>query len=141
MCRTSRRERVLKPRRGFSSLAAGLGVVACLGSALTGEGAADKRNVLFIAVDDLNDWVGYLGGHPQARTPHIDALASKGAAFTHAYCPAPVCGPSRTALMYGIFPHRSGSYGHHKVYEPKTLLSQERVPLNLAFQKNGSFAS
>lgn len=100
-----------------------------------------QPNVLFIAVDDLNDWVGYLGGHPQASTPHIDALAKEGAAFMHAYCPAPVCGPSRTALMYGIYPHKSGSYGHHEVYAPKALIPQERVPLNLAFQNNGYYTA
>ena len=34
-----------------------------------------RPNVLFVAVDDLNDWIGVLGGHPQARTPNIDRLA------------------------------------------------------------------
>ncbi|MCH7227326.1 sulfatase [Haloferula sp. A504] len=103
--------------------------------------AADKPNVLFIAVDDLNDWVGYLGGHPQARTPHIDALARKGVAFQHAYCPAPVCGPSRTALMYGMAPHKSGSYGHHEIYSPAKRLPESQMPLNEVFQKNGYYTA
>ena len=46
----------------------------------------DRPNILFIAVDDLNDWVGCLGGHPQAKTPHIDKLASKGVLFEQAHC-------------------------------------------------------
>jgi arylsulfatase A-like enzyme len=71
-----------------------------------------KPNILFIAVDDLNDWTGYLGGHPQAKTPNIDRLASKGVAFTHAYCSAPLCNPSRVSLLTGILPSNSGVYGN-----------------------------
>ena len=56
--------------------------------------AAEKPNVLIIAVDDLNDWIGPLRGHPQARTPHLDRLAARGVVFTHAYCAAPACNPS-----------------------------------------------
>jgi arylsulfatase A-like enzyme len=56
--------------------------------------AADRPNVPLITVDDLNDWVGHLGGHPQVRTPHIDALAKRGVSFTNAYTAAPVCNPS-----------------------------------------------
>ena len=56
----------------------------------------DRPNVLFIAVDDLNDWVGCLGGHPQAKTPNIDRLAKKGVLFEQAHCAAPLCSPSRT---------------------------------------------
>ena len=56
----------------------------------------DRRlNVLFIAVDDLNDWVGCLGGHPQARTPHLDRLAERSVLFSNAHCQAPICNPSR----------------------------------------------
>ncbi len=73
-------------------------------------GAAEKPNVLFIAIDDLNDWVGCLAGHPQARTPNLDRLASSGLLFTNAHCPAPACNPSRTAVFTGISPHRSGLY-------------------------------
>ncbi|HUV63884.1 MAG TPA: sulfatase [Sedimentisphaerales bacterium] len=72
--------------------------------------AASKPNVLFISVDDLNDWVGCLGGHPQARTPNIDRLAASGMLFTNAHCAAPACNPSRTAIMTGISPHTSGLY-------------------------------
>ncbi len=67
-------------------------------------------NVLFIAVDDLNDWTGCLGGHPQAVTPNIDRLAASGMLFTNAHCAAPACNPSRTAIMTGISPHTSGLY-------------------------------
>ncbi len=103
--------------------------------------AADKPNVLFIAIDDLNDWTGFSGGHPQAQTPNMDTLAKQGTVFTHAYCSAPACGPSRTSLMYGIYPHKSGSYGHHATYDPKNLLPRSRLPLNLSFQENGYYTA
>lgn len=71
---------------------------------------ADQPNVLFIAIDDLNDWIGCLGGHPQTLTPNLDRLASKGQLFRNAYCPAPSCNPSRSAIFTGLPPHRSGLY-------------------------------
>ena len=71
-----------------------------------------RPNVLFIAVDDLNDWVGCLGGHPQAKTPNIDKLARKGVLFEQAYCAAPLCSPSRTAVMMGLRPSTTGIYGN-----------------------------
>ena len=72
----------------------------------------DRPNVLFIAVDDLNDWVGCLGGHPQAKTPNIDRLAEKGVLFDQAHCAAPLCSPSRTSIMTGLRPSTTGIYGN-----------------------------
>jgi arylsulfatase A-like enzyme len=69
-----------------------------------------KLNVLFIASDDLNDWIGCLGGHPDAKTPNIDALARRGVLFSNAHCAAPCCGPSRAALLTGVAPWESGVY-------------------------------
>lgn len=72
---------------------------------------ADRRpNILMIAVDDLNDWVGCLGGHPQAQTPHIDRLAKRGVLFANAHCQAPVCQPSRASLMTSRLPSSTGLY-------------------------------
>lgn len=72
--------------------------------------AAEKPNVLFIAIDDLNHWVGHLGRNPQTKTPNIDRLAKMGVTFTRAYCAAPVCNPSRAALMSGLRPGSTGVY-------------------------------
>jgi arylsulfatase A-like enzyme len=72
--------------------------------------AADQPNVLFIAVDDLNHWVGHLGRNSQAKTPNIDRLAKMGVSFKHAYCAVPACEPSRCALMSGRRPWTSGCY-------------------------------
>lgn len=76
----------------------------------TGLGAG-KPNVLFIAIDDQNDWIGCLGGHPQVKTPHIDALAARGTLFTNAHCQAPLCNPSRSSLLTGLRPSSTGIYG------------------------------
>ena len=72
--------------------------------------APPKPNVLFIAIDDLNDWVGCLDGHPQARTPNIDQLAKRGTLFTNAHCQGPICGPSRASLLSGLYVHTTGVY-------------------------------
>ena len=73
--------------------------------------AEDERpNVLFLAIDDLNDWVGCLGAHPQVKTPNIDRLAERGTLFTNAHCQAPICGPSRASLLSGLHPHVTGVY-------------------------------
>ncbi len=76
--------------------------------------AADRPKVLFIAVDDLNDWISPLGGHPQTKTPHFERLAKQSMLFTNAYCAAPSCNPSRTAIFTGIPPHRSGLYDNRQ---------------------------
>ena len=72
--------------------------------------ASDRPNVLFIALDDLNDWIGPMGGHPQAKTPNLDRLAASGVFFDNAHCAAPACNPSRTAIFTGLSPHHSGMY-------------------------------
>ena len=72
---------------------------------------SQKPNVLFIAVDDLNDWIGCMGGHPNTKTPNIDKLASRGTLFMNAHCQAPICGPSRASLMTGLRPSTTGIYG------------------------------
>jgi arylsulfatase A-like enzyme len=73
-------------------------------------GAAKKPNVLLISIDDLNDWVGCMGGHPQAKTPNIDRVAKMGTLFNNAHCQSPVCNPSRASMMTGRYPHTSGVY-------------------------------
>lgn len=76
--------------------------------------AADRPNVLFISIDDLNHWVGHLGRNSQAKTPNIDRLAAMGVTFTNAHTAVPACEPSRCALMGGRRPWTSGCYknGH-----------------------------
>ncbi len=73
--------------------------------------APTKPNVLFLAIDDLNDWVGCLKGHPQVQTPNIDRLAARGTLFTNAHTQSPLCNPSRTSIMTGMRPSSTGIYG------------------------------
>ena len=75
---------------------------------------ADRPNVLFIAMDDLNDWIGCMDGHPQSITPNLDRLARSSVLFTNAHCAAPACNPSRTAIFTGRSPHRSGLYDNRQ---------------------------
>ena len=68
-------------------------------------------NVLMICIDDLNNWLGCMNGHPNAKTPNIDRLASQGVLFANAHCQAPLCGPSRASIMTGMRPATTGIYG------------------------------
>ena len=70
-----------------------------------------RPNILFIAIDDQNDWIGCLNGHPQIQTPHIDQLAERGTVFLNAHCQSPLCNPSRTSLMTSRRPSSTGVYG------------------------------
>jgi arylsulfatase A-like enzyme len=74
--------------------------------------SSDAPNVLFIALDDCNDWLGFLGNHPGTITPNLDALAAKSLSFTNAYCVAPMCNPARTGIMFGRQPFTVGVYDH-----------------------------
>ena len=96
--------------------------------------AAPKPNVLFIAVDDLNHWVGHLQRNSQARTPNIDRLASMGVSFTRAYCAAPACNPSRAALMSGLRPSSTGVYDNGQDWRP---VIDEKLTLTTQFREAG----
>ncbi|MGB0578621.1 MAG: sulfatase-like hydrolase/transferase [Limisphaerales bacterium] len=103
------------------------------------QGAAKaKPNVLFLAIDDLNDWIGALGGHPQVKTPNLDRLIKKSLMFSNAHCAAPVCSASRHALMSGLRPSTTGWYSNSS----KKLADYERalngvIPLPTHFKRNG----
>lgn len=94
-----------------------------------------KPNILFIAIDDLRDWVHYLG-HQQAKTPNMDRVAARSVTFTHAYCASPVCNPSRTALMSGQRSSTTGVYSNGIDWRP---LVTEVPTLNEYFRSNGYY--
>lgn len=77
----------------------------CLGAAAA---ERDRPNIVMIAIDDMNDWIGALGG--PAITPHIDRLAAEGVLFNNAHCVVPACNPSRVAIMTGLRPETTGQY-------------------------------
>jgi arylsulfatase A-like enzyme len=95
-----------------------------------------KPNVLFIAVDDLRDWVGYFGHNPQSKTPNYDRLARMGTSFTRAYCASPSCNPSRAALMSGMRPSTTAVYENNIDFRP--LLGADKM-LTTAFRNAGYF--
>ena len=99
---------------------------------------ARRPSVLFIAIDDLNDWTGMLKGNLQAQTPHMDKLASQGMVFTNAHCGAPACGPSRSAIMSGIRPSTSGNYVNKNSLTKNPILNNS-VLLPEFFQQNGYY--
>ncbi|BDS08555.1 choline-sulfatase [Oceaniferula spumae] len=96
--------------------------------------AAEKPNILFIACDDMNDWVGFLGGHPDTLTPNMDRLAKRGIVFDRAYCASPICGPSRAAVLTGLKPETSGVYNNQGTYIDKV---PHAVTLPKFFKNNG----
>ena len=112
---------------------------------LAGLQAADAPhapyNVLFIAIDDMNDWVGTFGGAPQEQsaTPQIDRFIANGAmAFQQANCAAPMCGPSRAALLSGFMPNRTGIYANSQKMMESSLV-QTHLTLPEYFSRNGYY--
>jgi arylsulfatase A-like enzyme len=90
--------------------------------------ASDAPNVLFISIDDMNDWAGFLNNHPGTRTPNMDALARNSLIFEHAYCAAPLCLPSRTAIMFGRMPYHTHIYDHTKASRANYAAMKAHTP-------------
>lgn len=114
------------------------GVLA--GLATSAWGCADRRrpaagapNVLFLVLDDLNDWLGCLG-HPTVRSPNIDDLAAAGVCFTRAYTPSPLCHPARVSVLTGLGPATTGVYLNEP---PLRAALPEAVTLPEHFAKHG----
>jgi arylsulfatase A-like enzyme len=96
-----------------------------------------QPNVLFIAVDDLNDWIGSLKGHPQAKTPNIDRLMNSGTNFSNAHCSAPVCSASRNSLLTGLKPTTTGWYTNAKFESTADKVLGDTPTLPEHFKSNG----
>jgi arylsulfatase A-like enzyme len=131
----------MKPQRtpvawfaSLALLAAVLLVAPTASRLLARQQKAAKPNVLIIAVDDLNHWVRHLGRYNQVVTPNIDRLAARGVTFANAYAAAPVCNPSRAALMSGLRPSTTGVYNNGIDWRP--VISREKT-LVTHFRANG----
>ena len=94
--------------------------------------AKDPPNVIFLAVDDLCDWVGAMG-YKQAVTPNMDSLARQGVTFTNAHCPGTFCAPSRSAIFTGRFASTTGCYTNEVYFHEHPDLR----PLQVSFAKAG----
>jgi arylsulfatase A-like enzyme len=93
-------------------------------------------NVVFIIADDLNDWIGWMGGHPQARTPNMDRLAKMGMRFTNAHCSYALCNPSRTSLLTGLMPSTTGVYGNEQDWR-RSVQFEGKPTLPQYFRESG----
>lgn len=99
---------------------------------------ADTRpNVLLIAVDDLNDWVGFMGGHPQSVTPNLDRLAKQSTVFTNAHCQGTMCNPSRISFLWGMRPSTTGFYNNRYGVGKEKQFLQDHTSLPAYFRKHG----
>lgn len=99
-----------------------------------------KPNVLFIAIDDLNDWIEPLGGNAQARTPNLMAFSKEAVNFTNAYCASPGCNPSRGAILTGYHTYTSGLYSNYQDWRKIPKLSSNPT-LNSYFKENGYYTA
>ncbi len=95
---------------------------------------AAKPNVLFVSVDDMNDWIGCLGGYNGVQTPNIDRLARRGVLFANAHCASPLCNPSRTALLTGMRSSTTGMYNNDQFWRPNL---PDAVTIPMYFKANG----
>ena len=108
--------------------------VVILGVLVSGSAFAAQPNVLMIVVDDMNDWVACLGGHPDVKTPNIDRLAARGMLFANAHCAAPVCNASRVATLTGRRPGSTGIYDNSAKWH-EALPNLTSIPQH--FKANG----
>ena len=123
-------------RRGFlqASGAVALSLSASVSRGLGGTGSnRRRRNVLFIAVDDLRPELNCFG-RPGVHSPNLDRLAQQGVVFSRCYCQVPVCGASRASLLTGVRPNRNRFLGFN-------TWADEDLPGNLSlprhFRKHG----
>ena len=97
--------------------------------------AKERPNVLFISVDDMNDWAGLSRGYPgKVHVPNLKRLSNLGMTFDNAYTASPVCCPSRTAVMLGKRPSTSGIYNNGQWWLPHL---PKAISLPMAFRSNG----
>ena len=99
-----------------------------------------KSNVLFIAVDDLNNMIGPIDNFSNVKTPNFDRLAKMGVTFTNAHVQAPLCGPSRASIMTGLRPSTTGIYGmapDNKVRREGNPATKDITFLPEYFKNNG----
>ena len=95
-----------------------------------------RPNIVFIAIDDLNDWVGCLGGNPDVKTPNLDRLAQRGMLFRNAHCQVPVCQASRVSVFSGKLASTTGCYEFNADFHEATALAND-VPIPLHFKNYG----
>jgi len=104
------------------------------------ESLLSHPNVLFISIDDLNDWVEPLAGHAQTLTPHLNQFAQESVNFSKNYCPSPGCNPSRSALLTGLHTYTSGMYSNYQEWRKVPKLQQVNT-IGQHFRQNGYYTA
>lgn len=105
-----------------------------------------KPNILFIAVDDLNDYISPLDNHPGVKTPNFERLAQRSVNFANAHCAAPACHASRVAMLTGVHPVTSGIYtnlfgAHGPRWREESPALKDAVVLSQHFRDHGYYAA
>lgn len=125
---------------------AGVGLAVLLAATDPARAAEPLRSgrpdILFIAIDDLNDYISPLDRHPGVRTPNFERLARRSVTFANAHCAAPACHPSRVAVMTGVHPSRSGIYvnlfgAHGPRWRHESPVLKDAVVLSQHFRTHG----
>lgn len=111
-----------------------------------GSVAADRPNILFISIDDLNDYISPLDNHPGIKTPHFERLAKRSVTFANAHCAAPACHPSRVAMMTGVHPTTSGIYrnlfgAHGPRWRHESKVLENAIVMSQHFRDHGYHAA
>lgn len=112
------------------------GTISVAGATTEKDKMGTKPNVLYIIMDDMNDWTRYLGGNKQAVTPNLDRLAARGVNFSNAYTAVPLCNPSRTAMITGMEPHVTGVYNNRQEIA-NAPLANNSLMMPQHFRNNG----
>jgi len=117
-------------------------VLPCLLFPLGALGKEAKPNVLFISVDDLNNYISPLAKHPGVITPNFERLAKQSVTFANAHCAAPACHPSRVAVMTGVHPVKSGIYrnlfgAHGPRWRHESPILSDALVLSKHFSNHG----
>ena len=125
----------MKRRSFLRSLSVGAAILVMTSCITTVCQAANKRSdVLFIAIDDMNDWTTLFDKDNPIKTPNLERLAKRGMFFNKAYCASPACCPSRAAIMTGIRPHNSGVYDNNNAW---AKMMPSAITLSRYFAQNG----
>ena len=100
----------------------------------------DKPNILFISIDDLNDWNEPLGGNNKVFTPYLESFSRESVNFTKNYCTSPGCNPSRATMMTGVHTFNSGMYSNYQDWRKVPNL-RDATTLPQLFKENGYFTA
>lgn len=104
------------------------------------EQTLEKPNILFISIDDLNNWIEPLGGHPQAKTPNLMTFSKEAVNFNNAYCASPGCNPSRGAILTGYNTYTTGLYSNYQDWREIPKMTKNPT-LNSYFKENGYYTA